>query len=371
MTMKKKATLLLLTSLLLMPSCGLDDSSKVQRVAIEDFKGREVYLKQNIERVCISFNLEEYMAIGGNSAMDKIVGWSHKYWVDRREDALSAYSAIYPDLLKVDDIGYNDTISVEKIISLNPDVVLMSASVNYSYMEDKLSLLEAANIPVVFFDYHIDTKESIRKSNSILGQVLGQEERAEEISDFYDRKVDAVFNLTKDIKQEDRPNVYMEFSKGKDEYGNTWSKKMWGSLIGQCGGRNVAYDVSDANSVELAKEAIIANDPDVIIFTGALQKNLTNNIALGYHQEEKKAKEMLATYLQREEWQSVKAVKEERLSAIYHDLSRHVFDFAGVEFLAKQIQPELFTTLDPYQDLQEFFEKFMPLSLEGCFMVTL
>jgi ABC-type Fe3+-hydroxamate transport system substrate-binding protein len=193
--------------------------------------------------------------------------------------------------MEVDDIGYNDTISVEKIISLQPDVVLMSASVNYSYMEDKLPLLDAANIPVVFFDYHVDTKESIRKSNEILGKVLHQEERAKEISDFYDAKVDAVFDAVKDIKEEDRPNVYMEFSKGKDEYGNTWSKKMWGSLIGQCGGKNVAYDVSDANSVDLAKEAIIANNPDVIIFTGALQNGLTGNIVLGYNQDEEKAKE--------------------------------------------------------------------------------
>jgi iron complex transport system substrate-binding protein len=369
--MKKKVPLILTTLLLTLPSCGLDVDSSDKKMVVTDFKGREVSLKSDIEKVCISFNIEEYLAIGGNSAMSKVVGWSHKYWVNRREDALAAYSKVFPKFMEVDDIGYNDTISVEKIISLQPDVVLMSASVNYSYMEDKLPLLDAANIPVVFFDYHVDTKESIRKSNEILGKVLHQEERAKEISDFYDAKVDAVFDAVKDIKEEDRPNVYMEFSKGKDEYGNTWSKKMWGSLIGQCGGKNVAYDVSDANSVDLAKEAIIANNPDVIIFTGALQNGLTGNIVLGYNQDEENAKEMLATYLEREEWQSLNAVKNRALSAVYHDLSRHVFDFAGVEFLAKQIQPSLFTTLDPYKDLQEFFTKFMPFSLEGCFMVTL
>lgn len=346
-------------------------SSEVETHTIVDYKNRTVEVKKDVERVVISFNIEEYLAIGGDSAESKIVGWSHGYWEGRREDALEAYSSVYSDITSIDDIGYNNSISVEKIISLNPDVVLMSASVNYSYMEDKLSTLEKAGIPVVFFDYHVDTKESIRKSNLILGQVLNQESRAEEISDFYDAKVDQVFTKTADIAEEDKPNVYMEFSKGKDTYGNTWSKKMWGSLIEQCGGNNIAYDIADTNSVDMAKEAIIANNPDVIIFTGAVQTGLEGNIELGYNTSETKAREALSTYLSRTEWADVNAVKNNKLSAVYHDLSRHVFDFAGVEFLAKQIQPTLFADLDPMADLQEFFTKYMPVQANGCFMVTL
>lgn len=348
-----------------------DSNSNYETQTIIDSKDRSVEVKKNISKVCITFNLEEYFAIGGESSVDKIVGWSHSYWYGRRNDAYEAYTNVYPSLKETTDVGYGSNINVETIISLNPDVVFASASADYTYFEAKLSLLEKANIPVVFIDYHTDTLETIKKSNQILGKVLNQEQRAEEISTYYESKVSPIFEKAKTVKDEDKPNVYMEFSKGKDTYGNTWSKKMWGSLIQQVGGNNIAYDISDANSVDMAKEAIIKYNPDVIILTGVLQSGLTDNVVLGYNQDEEKAKINLAKYLTRNEWKEVNAVKNNNLSAVYHDLSRHVFDFAGVEFLAKQIQPTLFADVDPMKDLKEFFSLYMPFELEGCFMVEL
>ncbi len=359
-------------SLFTLVSCSSNSTTKIEDTkAITDIKDRTVEIKKDISKVCITFNLEEYFAIGGENAVDKIVGWSYSYFKGRREDAYSAYTKAYPSLLNKTDIGYSSNINIETIISLNPDVVLASSTADYAYFESKLSLLEKANIPIVFFDYHIDTIDSIKKSNEILGEVLNQKTRANEISTYYENKVSPIFTKAKDIKDEDKPNVYMEFSKGKDTYGNTWSKKMWGSLIQQVGGKNIAYDISDASSVDMAKEAIIKNDPDIIILTGVLQSGLSDNVILGYNQDEEKAKKNLESYLDRKEWKEVKAVKNRNLSAVYHDLSRHIFDFAGVEFLAKKIQPELFADLNPLADLKEFFSSYMPFELSGCFMVEL
>lgn len=353
-------------------SCSSNSTSKIEETkTIIDIKGRDVEIKKDISRVCITFNLEEYFAIGGNDSVDKIVGWSYSYFKGRREDAYSAYTQAYPSLLNKTDIGYSSNINIETIISLNPDIILASSTADYAYFESKLSLLEKAKIPIVFFDYHIDTIDSMKKSNEILGEVLNQQKRASEISSYYENKVSTIFEKAKTIKDENKPNVYMEFSKGKDTYGNTWSKKMWGSLIQQVGGKNIAYDISDASSVDMAKEAIIKYDPDIIILTGVLQSGLTDNVVLGYNQDEEKAKKNLELYLERKEWKEVKAVKNRNLSAIYHDLSRHIFDFAGVEFLAKKIQPEIFSALDPLKDLKEFFSLYMPFELSGCFMIEL
>lgn len=359
-------------SILTLFSCSSNSTSKIEETkTITDIKGRDVEIKKDISRVCITFNLEEYFAIGGNGSVDKIVGWSYSYFKGRREDAYSAYTQTYPSLLNKTDIGYSSNINIETIISLNPDIILASSTADYAYFESKLSLLEKADIPIVFFDYHIDTIDSMNKSNEILGEVLNQQKRASEISSYYENKVSTIFEKAKTIKDENKPNVYMEFSKGKDTYGNTWSKKMWGSLIQQVGGKNIAYDISDASSVDMAKEAIIKYDPDIIILTGVLQSGLTDNVVLGYHQDEEKAKKNLESYLDRKEWKEVKAVKNRNLSAVYHDLSRHIFDFAGVEFLAKKIQPEMFSNLDPLKDLKEFFSLYMPFELSGCFMIEL
>ena len=371
--MIKNKFILLLTSTFLLFSCKNTSvkTNSVDTQTITDSRNRTVEVKKNVSKVCITFNLEEYFAIGGSEAVDKIVGWSHSYFKGRREDAYSAYTKAYPSLLTKTDIGYSSNINVETIISLNPDVVLASSSADYSYFESKLSLLEKANISVVFFDYHTDTIETIKKSNEILGKVLNKEERASEISNYYENKVSPILEKAKDIKDEDKPNVYMEFSKGKDTYGNTWSKKMWGSLIEQVGGKNIAYDIFDANSVDMAKEAIIKYNPDIIILTGVLQSGLTDNVVLGYNQDEEKAKKNLESYLERSEWKNINAVVNRNLSAVYHDLSRHIFDFAGIEFLAKKIQPEVFSYLNPMEDLKEFFSLYMPFSIEGCFMVEL
>lgn len=362
---------LALSFLLFSCNSTISGSASTETQTITDCKNRTVEVKKDISKVCITFNLEEYFAIGGDEAVGKIVGWSHSYLKGRRNDAYEAYTTAYPSLPEKTDIGYSSNINIETIISLEPDVVLASSSADYSYFESKLSILEKADISVVFFDYHTDTIESVRKSNEILGKVLNKEERAKEISDYYESKVSPIFSKAKDIKDEDKPNVYMEFSKGKNTYGNTWSKKMWGSLIQQVGGKNIAYDISDASSVDMAKEAIIKYNPDIIILTGALQTGLVDNVVLGYNQDEAKAKKNLESYLERSEWQSVNAVINRNLSAVYHDLSRHIFDFAGVEFLAKKIQPTIFADLDPMKDLKEFFSLYMPFELQGCFMVEL
>lgn len=354
-------------------SCSNNSSSEegIEYQTIVDAKNRSVQVKKEVNKICVTFNIEEYFAIYGDNADTKLVGWSHSYLNGRRNDAYEAYTKAYPSLVTLPDIGYGASLNAESILALNPDVVISSLSADYSYLEPQLSLLEKANIPVVFVDYHTDTIESIKNSNSILGKLLNREDRANEISSFYESKVSPIFERAKTIKDEDKPNVYMEFSKGKDTYGNTWSTKMWGSLIQQVGGNNIAYNLADANSVDMAKEAIIKYNPDVIILTGTLQSGLQDNVVLGYNQDKEKAKIKLASYLERSEWKDINAVKNRNLSAVYHDLSRHVFDFAGVEFLAKKIQPTIFGDLDPMKDLKEFFSKYMPFEVEGCFTVEL
>ena len=64
-------------------------------------------------------------------------------------------------------------------------------------------------------------------------------------------------------------------------------------------------------------------------------------------------------------------MKDNNFGALYHDLSRHIFDFAGAQFLAKQIQPDIFADMDPEANLTEFFERFMPVDLDGVWTLSL
>lgn len=338
---------------------------------VTDMKGRTVTIPADVQRVVVTFNMEEYFAVAGETGIDRLAGWSHKYWEGRRQDAYDAFTAVYPELEEIPDVGYNADISAEAIISLQPDVVLASATgANYNALEPAFDNLSAAGIECVFFDFHAQTVETHCESIRLLGTILGEEERAEEIADFYTGQMAVVTDRLMDLKDEDRPRVYMEFSLGPGQFGNTWSEQMWGALIRTCGGSNIAAGMEGA-SVDIAPEQIISSDPEVIIFTCSPRDDVSDNVVLGYGADEEKAREHLEAYKERQGWADLSAVKSGRMGALYHDLSRHIFDFAGAQFLAKQIQPEIFEDLDPEANLAEFFEKFMPVELDGVWTLSL
>lgn len=340
-------------------------------IEVTDMKGRTVTLPSDIQRVVVTFNMEEYFAVAGDEGINKLVGWSHKYWEGRRQDAYDAFTGVYPQLADLPDVGYNGDISIEAIIALRPDVVLASSTgANYNALEPAFDNLCAAGIECVFFDFHKQTVESHCQSVQLLGKILGQEERANKIADFYTKQMAVVTERLADLPDEARPRVYMEFSMGPGQFGNTWSEQMWGALIRTCGGTNIAAGMEGA-SVEIAPEQVISSNPEVIIFTCSPREDVSDNVVLGYGADEALARKHLEAYKMRDGWADLDAVKSSRMGALYHDLSRHIFDFAGAQFLAKMIQPELFADLNPEANLAEFFERFMPVKLDGVWTLSL
>ena len=382
--MKKTITILLaLIMLLSLAACGgTATGSTVSTTAsagetnsgtmeVTDLKGRTVTLPANIERVVVTFNLEEYLAVTGESGVDKLVGWSHKYWKGRRDDAYNAYTKALPALESIPDVGYNGDISIEAIISLQPDVVLASATgANYNALEPAFDLLHQAGIEVVFYNFHKQTIETHQQSIQLIGKVMGQEERAAELARLYEEQMNLVYDRLKDLADEDRPSVYMEFSRGPSVIGNSWSEQMWGAQIRECGGVNIAAGQEGA-SVDVPAEQVLAANPDFIIMSGCLQSDDTDNVVMGYGADRELAREHLEAYKSRDGWSSLNAVKNNNMGAIYHDLSRHIFDFAGAQFLAKTLHPDLFADIDPEANLAKFFSDYMPVELDGVWTLLL
>ena len=370
--MKKKMVWLGMAAAALLAAGGSAFAQEGGTKEVTDVLDRTITLPEDVEKVVVTFNLEEYLAVTGEEGIDKLVGFSHDYWKGRREDAWKTYVTKFPQIQELPDVGYNDTISVESIISLDPDVVLMSAPVNYDYIEPELDKFAEAGIEVAFVNYHKQTVEMHRSSTELIGEIMGQEERAKEISDFYEDQVKLIEERISGLEENaERPKVYMEYSIAPNTYGNSWADKMWGALIPQCGGINIAAGLSDGNSVEVAPEQVIASNPDLIVFTGCLVDDNNENIVVGYGADREKALERLQAYKEREGWSGLNEVKNDRMAVLYHDLSRHIFDFAGTQMLAKLCQPELFADVDPEENLRTFFEKYMPVELEGVWMVSL
>ena len=347
------------------------EEAKPTFMEVTDLKDRTVTVPTNVERVVVTFNMEEYLAVAGEDGVKKLVGWSHKYWQGRRDDAFTAYTTALPELLNIPDVGYNGDISVEAIISLQPDVVLASATgANYNALEPAFELLHEAGIEVVFFNFHAQTIEKHQQSVELIGKIMGQEERAKELGQFYADQMNVVYSRLEGLADEDRPSVYMEFSRGPSIVGNSWSEQMWGALIRECGGVNIAAGMEGA-SVDIPAEQVLAANPDFIILACSPQTDVSDNVVLGYGTDEALAREHLEAYKARDGWADLNAVKNNNMGGIYHDLSRHIFDFAGAQFLAKQLHPELFEDIDPEANLAEFFTKYMPVTLDGVWIFSL
>ena len=383
--MKKVITIILVLAMMLtiLAGCGQTPSGNNTKPAnntepetpatieVTDMKGRTVTIPAKVEKVVVTFNLEEYFAVAGSEGVDKLVGWSHKYWKGRRDDAYNAFTKAFPKLKDLPDVGYNGDISIESIISLKPDVVLASSTgANYNALEPAFENLRKAGIECIFFDFHKQTVETHKKSIELLGKVLGQEARAAEIGKFYEDQMAVISGRLKDLKDEDRPRVYMEFSMGPSQYGNTWSEQMWGALIKQCGGTNIAAGMEGA-SVEISAEQVISANPQVIIFACSPRTDVSDNVVLGYGADKALATKNIEAYKARAGWSGLDAVKNNRMGGVYHDLSRHIFDFAGAQALAKMIQPEIFRDIDPEANLAEFFKKYMPVELDGVWTIQL
>ena len=383
--MKKVISIILVLAMMLtiLAGCGQTPSGNNTKPAnntepetpatieVTDMKGRTVTIPAKVEKVVVTFNLEEYFAVAGSEGVDKLVGWSHKYWKGRRDDAYNAFTKAFPKLKDLPDVGYNGDISIESIISLKPDVVLASSTgANYNALEPAFENLRKAGIECIFFDFHKQTVETHKKSIELLGKVLGQEARAAEIGKFYEDQMAVISGRLKDLKDEDRPRVYMEFSMGPSQYGNTWSEQMWGALIKQCGGTNIAAGMEGA-SVEISAEQVISANPQVIIFACSPRTDVSDNVVLGYGADKALATKNIEAYKARAGWSGLDAVKNNRMGGVYHDLSRHIFDFAGAQALAKMIQPEIFRDIDPEANLAEFFKKYMPVELDGVWTIQL
>lgn len=370
-------TLLLIIAVVFLMGCGQKEgdasqaSGTAEQITVTDLAGREVTLKVPVERAVVTFNFEEYIAVAGEDAFKKTVGWTRGYWEGRRQWIWEKYSSAFPEIKDIPDVGYTSkgTFSAEKVISLKPDLVIMWQG-EYDKAEVAIKQLEQAGIPVVFVDYHAQTLENHSKSTLLLGKVLGKEKRAQEIVDFYQEQVDKVYSRLEKINKP-KPKVYVECGyAGPSTYGNSYGDFMWGALVERCGGINIAKDKIE-KAGELNPEYVLHANPDVIVITGSYWPKNIDSMKLGYYADSEESKDLLNNFTKRPGWENLNAVKNKRVYSIHHGLSRHIYDLTTTQYLAKVFYPDEFEDLDPEETFREFHEKFLPIDYSGMWMMGL
>ncbi len=220
-----------------------------------DEAGRHVPLPVKIERiVSLAPNLTEIVYAVG--AGDRLVGRTR-------------YCDYPPEVKSVAEIGDTMTPSIERIITLKPQVVLVSTA---SQLEAFTKQLEQQKIAVYVTNPR--SLDEVFRSIATLGNLFGTQERAEKLVADLRRRADAVtaaVGATNSIKVFYQVSDEPLYTIGRESYLT--------DLVRRAGGVSVTADVASAFP-RFSDEAALAARPEAIILpTGGSMGTANSNVA--------------------------------------------------------------------------------------------
>jgi iron complex transport system substrate-binding protein len=242
-------------------------------------------------------------------------------------------------------------VGAERIASVNPDAVLMK-----SFMRRKLgSSLETLGIPVVYLDF--ETPEQYVRDLRVLGRLLGNEERAEYLVDFYRSRVGLVERRVMQIAQNERPEtlfIYYSERGGSRAFNvppPTWMQTV---LVELAGGRAVWKSIKTGRGwTTVSFEQIAAWDAECIVVTS-------------YFSDVDTVRERL---LSDPLWSSLRAVRTGRLYTMPTDYYNWDLPdprwILGLIWLATKLHPEHFLDIQLMDEVRHFFQDLYLIDNEG------
>ncbi|WCE06908.1 ABC transporter substrate-binding protein [Pseudomonas sp. JBR1] len=352
-------------------ACFLIAPAFAETRQVTDVLGRTVTIDAPAKRVVLGFHYGDYLAVGGEHAFDAVVGVSRGAW-ERKVPANWALNVAHrPSLATLPDVGEteNNSFSVEKVLALKPDLVVLAAW-QLQALDSEVKRLEQLGIPVVAIDYNAQTLERHLASTRLLGIITGQEARATELANFYAKVVEDIQTRIA-AAHRPRPRVYAEFgNKGPAEYSFTYGRNMWGAMVTLAGGDNIAAPFIQWWGV-MNPEQVLMAQPEVIFISGREDNSNPTALPMGPGVSADDARSHLRAFMQRPGWSNLPAIRDGRLYGVYQGASRSLEDFAMLQFIAKQLYPDLFQDVDPMANYREYYRRYMPIQPQGTFAIGL
>ncbi len=343
---------------------------------LTDVLGRRVTVKSAPQRIIAGDYLANYLIVGGDAALSRTIAVAADHWESARIGEYQVFTGAFPAIKTLPSVGgYHDNlIDAEKILTLKPDVLLLSIG-KYKDNSQRIPLLEAAGIAVLVVDYHAMSPQNHALSTRLIGRLAGAEDRAEAlVRDMteglaeVDRRIAAI-----PAEKLERP-VYMELgSQGVGAFGNSYNRTvLWGAMLDRIKAGNIAARNS-APWGPLTREFVIASNPEVIFIGGSRwQKGASDQMLMGLTVPKADARKRLAAFLTRPGWEKLSAVRHRRIHAVDHGSLRNIIDWHFTAFMAKACYPEAFADMDPDRTLAEAYKKYVPKAdARGTFMLTL
>jgi iron complex transport system substrate-binding protein len=309
----------------------------LEPVTVTDANGANVTVKRPVNRIVCLTSAETVCALGGG---DKIVAVAGMLTTDVK--------AVLPaSILALPTVGDTDTApNLEKIVELNPDLILASQRLS----DTNRKQLEDAGIAVIE-DSSTGTRRNKYLTN--LGLILNSQERAEELIAYEAHYWDLVESRVSNLSVDQKPLVYFEWYK---EWFSTGPGGSYTRLIEAAGGINIAENSTVANP-QLNSEFILESNPDFAI----RMLDYTSGETLQSFQN------LYNSITSRTGMSELDSVKNNKLYVIKSTLLVER-DVIGLLYFAKWFHPDLFTDINPAAVHAEMIQKYYGTSLSGVYL---
>lgn len=315
---------------------------------IVDAAGRQVEIPQPVERIAVHYSklLEVIMALG---AEETVVGVADSVAAGQ-DKILQAFSG-KPGIGV--GAGPRASVNIEKVKEINPQVLLVLSGASRLEKE-----LEPIGIQVV--ELSCNKLDTLPQEITLLGKMLGKEKEAQEYIAFFQKYLELIDERLKEVKEEEKPRVYLEFFSSYTTQGRGSSGDM---VVSRAGGNNVAGNIAmpyPAVNAEWVQE----QNPDFIF-----KSQLAFRVPSGYMVTDPSAMDKLRKeIMERPELEGVKAVKENRVYVVNSDLWVAPRVPLGALYTAKCLYPDRFQDIHPDEVHGEWLKKFYGLEGGGIWI---
>ncbi len=305
MLMRRNRIMLLaiLFLLLISFSVGAEGSFPVE---VTDDLERQIMIKQQPERI-ISLAPSHTETLFALDLEERIVG-------------VTDYANYPQEAQEKASVGSIREPNVERIVELKPDLVL-AAAVTPKTVVEKLTQLDITVVGLA-----PNTVTEIIEDISLIGKLTGQVEEGRKLTvNLQKRKKEVGETVEENVTSEEQPEVFYEV--WKQPLRTAGSGTFIDNLIQLAGGVNIAHDAQQ-QWPQYSFEQLLADNPDVYLSTPHSWKSEVT----------------VETIKQRENFQQLKAIEEERI----YILSQDIVNRAGpriidaLEKIAAALHPKLF-----------------------------
>ena len=307
-------------------------------VTVKDMAGREVTLEKQPERIVSGYYISSSACIA-LGLTDKMVG------IEDKSAKRPIYKLAAPALIDLPNVGSAKAFDLEACIATEPDLVILPMK-----QKDTAQTLQEMGIATLLV--LPESHEQLIEMFTLIGTATNTVKQAEKLISYYNTKLSAVTELTRDIPDDEKPVVYLGST---GDILRTAPREMYqASLITTAGGKNAGDVLEGTSWTDIDNETFLTMNPDIIVIP-------TDNFAVSspdYTAED---------VMNNPTFSDVTAVKN---GAVYQmPVGYEAWDspvpsgILGTLWMLKTLHPELYPAEQFAADVNEFYTVFYGFSV--------